>query len=126
MIRSIGRIIRSQQEVCLQRTLAVESPFKIMLDPRYRKVKNAGTESVRRSFRRGLGLTTSTSAVLTRDEEITMLKSLAASISTPSGLTLRFVYFLCRIFFIRGHDGLRNTHVGQFQLLNEHGVEFLR
>lgn len=126
MIRSIGRVIRARQEIRLQETSSIEPPFNIMLDPRYRRVKNAGTESVRRSFKRGLGLTTSTSDVLTRDEEILVLSSPAASLSTPTGLNYRFVYFYCRNFFIRGQDELRNTHVGQFQLLNEFGVEFLR
>ena len=126
MIRAIGRIIRLQQEVRLQRTSAVEVPFNIMLDPRYRRVKFVGTESVKRSFRRGLGIRTSTSDVLSRDEEVLVLKSEAASVSNPTGLILRLVYFFCRNLFIRGQDELRATHVGQFQILTDNGVEFLR
>lgn len=126
MIRAIGRIIRLQQELRLQRTSCTEPPFNIMLDPRYRRVKFAGTESVKRSFRRGLGLTTSTSDVLTRDEEVLVLNSEAASVHHPIGLTYRLVYFFCRNLFIRGQDELRATHAGQFQLLSDGGVEFLR
>ena len=56
MMRAIGRIIRMQQEIRLQRTSSVEPPFNIMLDPYYWRVKFAGTESVQRSFRHGLGI----------------------------------------------------------------------
>ena len=126
MIRSIGRIIRLQQEQRVQRTSSIEVPFNIMTDPRYRRVKFAGTESVRCSFKRGLGLKTMTSDVLTREEEILVLKSSAASVLNPIGLTWRMVYFFCRNLFIRGQDELRATHVGQFEVLSDGGVEFLR
>ena len=97
-----------------------------MTDPRYRRVKFAGTEFVKRSFKRGLGIKTSTSDVLTRDEEVLVLTSPGASVLNPSGLILRLVYFFCRNLFIRGQDELRATHMGQFQLLSENGIEFLR
>ena len=126
MIRAIGRIIRLQQEFCLQRTSTVEVLFNIMLDPRYRRVKFAGTESVKRSFWRGLGIRLSTSDVLSREEEILVLNSDAASVLTPNGLILRLVYFFYRNLFIRGQDELRATHVGQFELLTDNRVKFLR
>ncbi|KAG0576354.1 hypothetical protein KC19_5G073600 [Ceratodon purpureus] len=97
-----------------------------MADPCYRRVKFAGTESVRRSFRRRLGIKTSTSDVLTREEEIFILNSTAASVLNPNGLILWMVYFFCRNLFIRGQDELHATHVGQIQLLEDAGIEFLR
>lgn len=85
MLRAIGRVIRLQQERRIIKTSVMELPFDIFKDVRYRKVKFAGDEAVKRSFRKGLGTRVNTSDVLTFEEEMLVLQSHGASLEHQLG-----------------------------------------
>ena len=90
-------------------------------------MKLAGTLSVKRSFRQGLGGEVTKVDVITREEEQLLLASTGASLTHPKGLNNRFAYLLCRNLFIRGHNELRVTNTRQFELhVDEQGDEYER
>jgi hypothetical protein len=154
MLRVIGRIIRERYELRARESSKEPYPFNIMKDPRlvleyslnlccldsqtcsisnflsffrYALVCNAGSESVQRSVREGLGQRVQKSDILSLAEEQTILASPCCSVDHPQGLNNRMRIFCLRIFLIRGQSELRSTSPNQFQLLqNTRGDEFLR
>jgi hypothetical protein len=77
--------------------------------------------------RGGLGSVVKKSDLITREEEILLLKSDACALTNGRGCNNRMLYFICRNMFIRGQNELRATNANQFSLhSNSRGEEFLR
>ena len=67
------------------RTSKLEIPFDIMKDVRYKCVFVAGNMAVERSFKRGLGVRAKKADMFTLEEEVMLLNSKAADITTLHG-----------------------------------------
>ena len=70
-------------------------------------VQNAGTEVIERFVRGGLESVVKKNNLITREEEVFLLKSDGCALTHGRGCNNRMLYFLCCNTFIRGQNELR-------------------
>jgi len=93
LLHALGRFICACQEQHINKTRIVVTPFNILMNLCYKKVKFTKDKSIIRSSKVGLGKDIKKSHVFTSNEEKLMFNQTLCQENSPLGVNMHFTYF---------------------------------
>jgi hypothetical protein len=99
-LRALGCFIPTCQEQHINKTRIVVTPFNILTNLHYKKVKFVKDKTIIRSSKVGLGRVIKKSHVFTSNEEKLMFNQTLCQENSPLSVNMHLPYFCTQIFFI--------------------------